>query len=777
MRCSFRSTTALAAALALMAPAALLAETPLTAEAAATMDASSRADMPRRAAQLDEELSGGLSPEMLTCLGEAPRPCPDGEALVTPEGLAVHLSQEGGIVLAPRNEQRTARRDTGEPAGDAPQAAADDSPARPDAEARAAARAERAETRAERQAARAAPATEAAAAPDADSLAAALAAASGDQAAGGGDPAVLAQADPSAPAAIPEPAPQPATADAEPIVSEPAPESPDPIPPAAPESPPEPVRSEPIPPATPEAPAEPAVAEPIPPAEPQDVAEPAPEPQTGPEAVAPAGEPQQAPAEPSVVEGGEAASAQEADGVDADGLAAALAAAADAEAGGQQTTAATGQETAPTPVEVDETVAAPLEETLRRAAEARGSTPAEPQQPTEPQTGAATGGDATAADAAAADAAAATAPAADALSAPATLSDNATAVVVTEESARAASEDFATRLTDGLTREQQLRFQQLQEQLAAQGGARSGDAGSEASDDGDDMRDLAGMLLAGAGGFALANILANDGQIALSAPDRVVVQQPDGTQTIIKDDNALLFQPGAQVTTEEFADGSSRTIVARDDGSRVVTIRDANLRVLRRTLIGADGTVTELIDDAAPVDPVVVADLPAPVQAVDLSGQVNEDALRAALAQEAAVDRRFTLRQIRTIPEVRGLVAPIEIDAITFDTGSAAIRPDQAEQLATLGKVISDYVRANPGEVFLIEGHTDTVGAAAMNLALSDRRAESVALALTQYFRVPPENMVVQGYGEQYLKVNQEGDLRANRRASVRRITDLLARN
>ena len=77
----------------------------------------------------------------------------------------------------------------------------------------------------------------------------------------------------------------------------------------------------------------------------------------------------------------------------------------------------------------------------------------------------------------------------------------------------------------------------------------------------------------------------------------------------------------------------------------------------------------------------------------------------------------------------------------------------------------------------MIEGHTDTVGADAMNLALSDRRAESVALALTEFFGVPPENMVVQGYGEQFLKVPQEGDIRANRRASVRRITDLLARS
>ena len=73
-----------------------------------------------------------------------------------------------------------------------------------------------------------------------------------------------------------------------------------------------------------------------------------------------------------------------------------------------------------------------------------------------------------------------------------------------------------------------------------------------------------------------------------------------------------------------------------------------------------------------------------------------------------------------------------------------------------------------------MEGHTDAVGSAAFNLALSDRRAESVALALTEYFGVPPESMVAQGYGESNLRVQTDAAARENRRASVRRITPLL---
>ncbi|RNF33646.1 OmpA family protein [Paracoccus methylarcula] len=330
---------------------------------------------------------------------------------------------------------------------------------------------------------------------------------------------------------------------------------------------------------------------------------------------------------------------------------------------------------------------------------------------------------------------------------------------VTEENRRSSAEDFETSLHDALSG---MAGQDSQEQAAS-------------ADEDDDDNDLTKALLLGLGAVAVGSMLNNNREVALSSPDRVVVTRADGSQEVIKDEVALLRQPGSTVTTENFDDGSSRTIVTRADGSKVVTIRDADLRVLRRTLVSADGSSTQLIDDTTGVEPVNIAELPepaAPVRSGD--SPLNEEQLRAALEREANIDRRFTLGQIRNIPEVRALVAPVNIDAITFETGSAAIKPDQAKQLSTLGDVIQDAINENPREIFLIEGHTDTVGDGAMNLALSDRRAESVALALSEYFDVPPENLVVQGYGEQYLKIRAEGDIRANRRASVRRITDLL---
>ncbi len=82
-----------------------------------------------------------------------------------------------------------------------------------------------------------------------------------------------------------------------------------------------------------------------------------------------------------------------------------------------------------------------------------------------------------------------------------------------------------------------------------------------------------------------------------------------------------------------------------------------------------------------------------------------------------------------------------------------------------------------PDEIFLIEGHTDAVGSDIDNLTLSDRRAEEVAIILTETFGVPPENLVTQGYGEEFLKIPTLRAERANRRVAVRRITPLLARD
>lgn len=285
----------------------------------------------------------------------------------------------------------------------------------------------------------------------------------------------------------------------------------------------------------------------------------------------------------------------------------------------------------------------------------------------------------------------------------------------------------------------------------------------------------AGLLALGA--IVVGKVLSDGREVVANTGDRVVVKEPDGDFQVYKDDDTLLRRPGSTVRTESYRDGSTRTTVTREDGSQIVTIRDATGRVLRRAVYDTRGNETVLINDLLPETRIDVTALPEPTPGQTSISTTNGDAgLRAELARIEAerLGRGFSLRQIRELREVRRLAASIDVDNITFDTGSAVIRTTEARKLADLGRIMADILANNPYEVFLVEGHTDAVGSAASNLTLSDRRAESVALALTEYFGVPPENMVVQGYGEYDLRIQTDADERRNRRVAVRVITPLL---
>ncbi len=139
------------------------------------------------------------------------------------------------------------------------------------------------------------------------------------------------------------------------------------------------------------------------------------------------------------------------------------------------------------------------------------------------------------------------------------------------------------------------------------------------------------------------------------------------------------------------------------------------------------------------------------------------------------LERAYALDEIRYNVNLRDRVRRVDLTAITFDSGSWELAPEQFPRLEAVANGIRQVLEQNPDAVFMIEGHTDAVGADVDNLSLSDRRAESVAVVLTEQFQIPPENLVTQGYGEQNLKVPVDGPSRENRRVAVRNISSLLA--
>lgn len=285
------------------------------------------------------------------------------------------------------------------------------------------------------------------------------------------------------------------------------------------------------------------------------------------------------------------------------------------------------------------------------------------------------------------------------------------------------------------------------------------------------------------------------GRTIITEPGRVIVRDPNG-QSFVRHNDVDRFRYGARDVRVDRQGNDNRTIVVRPDGSQIITLTDDRGGLLRRSRRGPDGREVVIIDNrrgpgfGAGLAAGVVAgaiggyfvSLPPPVlripqnryivEAEDASPELIYDTMMAPPVER--IERPYTLDEIRYSPSVRQRMPSVDLDTITFETGSWEIPQDQAVKLQVIADGINRVIQSNPQTVFLIEGHTDAVGSDVDNLSLSDRRAESAATLLTQQFGVPAENLTSQGYGEQYLKVPTDGPERLNRRVTVRNITPLL---
>jgi outer membrane protein OmpA-like peptidoglycan-associated protein len=287
--------------------------------------------------------------------------------------------------------------------------------------------------------------------------------------------------------------------------------------------------------------------------------------------------------------------------------------------------------------------------------------------------------------------------------------------------------------------------------------------------------------------------------------DRIVIEEGDnrriirgGGRAIIRHDESARFRgPGRDFTVERGPRGERRNIITRPGGYRIITVVDEDGRLIRRIRRGPDGREFVLIDNRDRGDrrrrrgerrggPGIgfYIDLPPPVIRIPrdryyvYADRASEEEIEDALSAEPVddIEAEYTLDEIRDSPRLRERMPSVNLNTINFEFGSWELTEDQFRPLEVIAKAIERILERNPDEVFLIEGHTDAVGSDEDNLSLSDRRAEAVARVLSDEFRIPPENMVTQGYGEQYLLVKTEEAERANRRVEFRRITPLLAR-
>ncbi|RXT24331.1 hypothetical protein B5P46_20835 [Rhizobium leguminosarum] len=269
---------------------------------------------------------------------------------------------------------------------------------------------------------------------------------------------------------------------------------------------------------------------------------------------------------------------------------------------------------------------------------------------------------------------------------------------------------------------------------------------------------------------------------------RVIIQYDN--RTIVRgDDDRRFLRDGERPSYEELSGDRYRETITRPEGYRIVTIRNRYGDIIQRSRVDARGREDvlyysqDLYDDPDRdyfEDP--GADLPPMRLRVPLSDYIidtrsdpNRDYYEFLSEPPVEpVERVYSLDEVKYSARIRDKVRRIDLDTITFATGSADIPMTQARTLRKVADAISQVLEKDPSETFLIEGHTDAVGSDQSNLILSDQRAESVANVLSDVYGIAPENLATQGYGENYLKVNTSAPEQENRRVTIRRVTALV---
>jgi OOP family OmpA-OmpF porin len=107
-----------------------------------------------------------------------------------------------------------------------------------------------------------------------------------------------------------------------------------------------------------------------------------------------------------------------------------------------------------------------------------------------------------------------------------------------------------------------------------------------------------------------------------------------------------------------------------------------------------------------------------------------------------------TARDLRVTPDGCPILIQRKVTKtldIQFDTDKSDIKPEYRERL----KEVADFMEKYPQTSTVIEGHTDSVGAARYNVGLSQRRADSVKNYLIENFNISPDRLATKGYGEE----------------------------
>jgi len=149
-------------------------------------------------------------------------------------------------------------------------------------------------------------------------------------------------------------------------------------------------------------------------------------------------------------------------------------------------------------------------------------------------------------------------------------------------------------------------------------------------------------------------------------------------------------------------------------------------------------------------------------QAQDAQAQAAAAQQQNAQLAERAARLEAILVELHAQKTERGMV--VTIGDVLFATDRAELN---ANGMATVRK-LAEVMMQNPDRTVLVEGFTDSTGSHAHNQDLSERRAQSVAQALTS-LGVERQRVATRGYGEAYPVASNDSvsNRQLNRRVEI----------
>jgi outer membrane protein OmpA-like peptidoglycan-associated protein len=146
--------------------------------------------------------------------------------------------------------------------------------------------------------------------------------------------------------------------------------------------------------------------------------------------------------------------------------------------------------------------------------------------------------------------------------------------------------------------------------------------------------------------------------------------------------------------------------------------------------------------------------------------QARNEALNAQsqMAQAQAESQRLAaaLQDLQAAQTQRGIV--LTLDDVLFDTGKAQLKSGADRSLDQ----IAAFLNENPERRVQVEGFTDAQGTDDYNLELSQRRADSVAMAIIQR-GIDAQRVRAMGFGEEFPVASNDsaGSRQLNRRVEI----------